>query len=408
MAHQKEPAAAAQSGSASGDVSVGSSAKKKRSGKNKENQGPHQEAWQLLLAESWKKASVNRKDQQKQNAASSRDDDAQSSGQKTVEAAKDKGGGNKGWFGGWGTGSSSKKGEKGEEEGDDAPIGGASSSSELKLPDTFPDMVVFNCRMMGSVSNWISIVLEKFDKLVTCVVLGQEAYLEQEANFLALRFHKEETGKIVLKEFRVAMLASMRSLNGNEWTVEHEEAWSKMWGTVEAKLAPALPLPVKYEVRCMRLLDQMTAERKREFGMAVFNRLFEKIPATETYFKQNNERLRFIVTKAIEMSTELYRDPKRLIIEIQDLGLRHIMYNVATEFFEPFILCMLEELEVASKDEVALEGFAWALTQIASTMVRVIDEGATPLIRAVLANKPKQVRKALAGYSREERAAAQL
>jgi len=143
-------------------------------------------------------------------------------------------------------------------------------------------------------------------------------------------------------------------------------------------------------------------------GMSVFIRLFKKIPDTENYFKQNNERLIFIVTRALEMSGEMYAEPARVIADTMQLGLRHIMYNVPSQYFEPFVLCCVEELEAYTTDPLAVEGVAWTLTHIAALIVRIIEETATPLIRAVLANSPKQVKKALGEYSRQDRAASAI
>mmetsp|Transcript_127272 Transcript_127272/g.407038 ORF Transcript_127272/g.407038 Transcript_127272/m.407038 type:complete len:350 (+) Transcript_127272:354-1403(+) len=249
---------------------------------------------------------------------------------------------------GWTRGGKEKANGRQEEEGEEsfAPGNAGSSSSSSggqQLPETFPEMVQFNCKLMGYNISWINLAMEKLDALISCVAQGQDAYLELEANFLAMRIHKEVTGKLVLKEFRVVLLSSLRSLIGDVWSGMHEQSWSRMWSMVEEKLEPSLALPAMYERAVANLTSEMAPEDKRKIGMEAFKQLFRKLPDTEKYFKQNNERLCFFVTRAIEMSGEIYQDPVRLINDTLSLGLRHIMYQVNTQYFEPFVFCMLEE-----------------------------------------------------------------
>jgi len=369
---------------------------------DKQHQGKTQakkdqvEDWQRLLAESWSKAkAVKRSEQGKQQA--------QVETGESLEQAKST---KKGFFQ-WARGSADKEKAAAEKYDGNEPIGDTSQARQ-RLPETFEEMMMFNCKIMGANIAWIRIATEKLDSLVSSVVSGRDAYLEQETSFLALRFHKEAKGKIDLKQFRVCLLASMRSVLGDDWSLGHESAWGRMWNLVEEKLNGSLALPATYEKPVLQLFETMSREDKRRMGMSVFIRLFKKIPDTENYFKQNNERLIFIVTRALEMSGEMYAEPARVIADTMQLGLRHIMYNVPSQYFEPFVLCCVEELEAYTTDPLAVEGVAWTLTHIAALIVRIIEETATPLIRAVLANSPKQVKKALGEYSRQDRAASAI
>lgn len=153
-------------------------------------------------------------------------------------------------------------------------------------------------------------------------------------------------------------------------------------------------------------LDQA---EKNSFGLAVFKRLFDAAPRSESYFKQSNTRLCFIVSRALEMSMEIYQEPTRLANDVTSLGIRHIMWNIPTTFFEPFLQAMLDEcLFRYSTHPLGVEGLEWALRIIAGIMVQTIDEGSSPLIEAVVRNRPKAVKKALADYPRRDRAIACL
>mmetsp|Transcript_52673 Transcript_52673/g.83571 ORF Transcript_52673/g.83571 Transcript_52673/m.83571 type:complete len:495 (+) Transcript_52673:108-1592(+) len=276
------------------------------------------------------------------------------------------------------------------------------------VPQTFEDMAKFNAAMIGSNMSWISIAIDAFDQLVASVVNVEERRLEKETRILALRMNREAQGSVYLNEFKVCMLASLRSLLPKIWDLESEGAWSAMWDSVREHLEPMLPLPKQYAKPVEKFFSDLDAKEMRHLGMKVFERMFKLEPKSEDYFLQSNDRLCFIVQRAFGFSTEIYQDPKQTVDAITHLGLKHIMYGIPEKYFEPFVACCLEELSCRCEDPNTIRGFDWSMRLVQSIMVQAIEDGSNPLLKAVIANNPKQVRRELAKFPRGKRAAAAL
>jgi hypothetical protein len=177
-----------------------------------------------------------------------------------------------------------------------------------------------------------------------------------------------------------------------------------MWEMVSGFLQTNMGLAVKYEKAVDLLMQEMVDDEHKDFGIGAFNRLFAAQPKSESYFKASNARLNFLAGKALNLATQMYKNPTNVMKETMGLGLRHIMYNVDVAFFADFVTAMVEELKVHTNDEVAIEGVEYTLTLIATTMVNTINEGQNPLLRAIAVNSSTGVKKALGGMGRQDRA----
>jgi len=248
----------------------------------------------------------------------------------------------------------------------------------------------------------VKIVQQCFGQLVAAVKMNDDSRLELETNIMSLRFHKDVKGDFKPASFKTVMLASLRSLLPKIWTIGHENAWITMWDMIQDMLSNVMHLPPVYEKAVERFMSEH-ADELNDFGIAAFNRLFDAHPQSESYFKASNARLNFLAGKSLEMATQMYRDPTRIAGETLGLGLRHIMYNVSVEYFEPLVKAIVEEMKSRTTDEVAVEGITYSLTLIATIMVNTCNEGSNPLLRAIAVNSAKDVKKSLAGMSRAER-----
>merc|ERR1712070_1039646 len=192
-------------------------------------------------------------------------------------------------------------------------------------------------------------------------------------------------GKLNLVEFKTCMLASLRSL-----------------------LPKTLPLPGRYEKAVDNAMNDMSDEDKKAYGLNAFNRFFAKQPQSEIHFNTSNARLSVLAMQGLQLCQDIYKEPTRLVNVVTSLGLKHIMFNISTDYFDSFVEACCEELADWAKDPAAVEGVEWALTQIAAIMIYTIREGSNPLLAAVITNNAKNVRKALAPLSKKDRAATAL
>jgi len=299
-----------------------------------------------------------------------------------------------------------KSNKKGEEDGDKA-----SESNNMKgnnggaiVPDNFDDMMLFNARMIGANVSFIDLILKAFDTLVSSVVSQDDFRLQKETRIISLRLYAEKHGSIKFKEFKICMLASLRPLLPSLWDSQHERAWEWLWDTVAENMNKSIELPNQYHRKVDVLVNDLSLDEKRTLGLNVFKRLFKMNPQTEFYFKQNNERLAFIVRSALEFSAKIFNEPAKTVDDLTALGLKHIMWSIPTEYFEPFLICCVQEVqEKCGSDN--LEPFAWALEIVASVLVLTIEDGSSPLLTAVLKNNPKAVRKELGKLPRAQRPA---
>jgi len=220
--------------------------------------------------------------------------------------------------------------------------------------------------------------------------------------------HKDVEGDFRIGDFKLCMLASLRSLLPKSWSIAHEQAWVSMMGGVEQILHTNKTLPAKYENAVEQFVSTLPDEEKKQYGLNAFNRFFDKVPLAENHFNTSNARLSVLAAKGLDMAMDMYKTPSRAVNNNTSLGLRHIMYNIDSSHFEPFVQALVEELRNITTDELVIEGIEWSLMQIACIMTFTIDEGSNPLLKAVIANSPKMVKAALAGVARKDRADACL
>lgn len=304
-----------------------------------------------------------------------------------------------------------EKGEKPKLNGEDANLGTGHSSADdqsmastFAMPQTFEEMGRVNATMIGVDGTWIGIVLDSFDSLVTAISRNKDMAVEQEVKCIALRIRKEVSGAVTLKQFRVCMLASLRSLLPKTWSRAHEAAWNHLWDVVEVRLAMHLERALRYRVPVTDVVQGWTDNDKRKLSLQVFLRLFELHPKSENYFKQNNERLAVMVLRALDFSANLFEEPKGTLNDITALALKHIMFGIPTTYFKPFIAGIVEQFKRSGEPDSTLEALQWALETVAACMELTIEEGSNPLLTAVLQNRPKQVRKELGKLPKNRRA----
>jgi hypothetical protein len=254
-------------------------------------------------------------------------------------------------------------------------------------------MVKLNASMTGANPAYITIMLDGFGDIVRDVCkYGQ---LQEQTDILAMRIAKDITGSIKTSEFKVCMLASMRSLIPGSWNTRYEQAWLWLWDSIDVQLKESLLLPSKYEKPVDRWVTSLERQERRDIGMAVWGRMFVIDPDSERIFNQSNERLMFIVEKALEFSGTIYQEPTRMNQDIGALGLRHIMFGAKPENFQLFCQVMEAELTSRQVDKLVVAGIIWSLKVIACIMARTVEEGSTPILEAALANSPKKLKQLL-------------
>jgi len=306
--------------------------------------------------------------------------------------------------------SSSKKGQQGDAAEASASSSNQSSTkqgmSAFDVPQTFNEMVKLNAAMTGSNTNYILIMLDGWNDIVCDVIKYGE--LREQADILALRIAKDVKEKVKTSEFKVCMMASLRSLIPGRWDTQHEQAWLWLWDSVDALLGASLQLPKKYDKKVDSWVNGLERQERRDLSMSVWKRMFAADPQTESFFKQSNERLIFIVEKALEFSAKIYAAPTQVDTEIRALGLRHIMFGAQPKNFSLFVKMMEEELKDRKVEDTTIDGIIWTLTIIACIMSRTVEEGSTPILMAALSNNPKQLKKVLGQQPRGNRSQSML
>ncbi|CAE6962445.1 unnamed protein product [Symbiodinium natans] len=280
---------------------------------------------------------------------------------------------------------------------------GKLKTSNMKVPTTFNEMFLFNAAVMGfAESGWMNLVLEQFDAIVTNVANSYR--LQEECDVLSLVLSKYLGGHIGLPEFKAVMLASLRSLVPKDWDSEHEVAWNWLWENVERMLRAHMGKPQVHEKAIERFIVGLSEESIGFLRREVYKRFFQLAPAGQDHFKQSTTRLHFIADKIIEMTVEMYKQPKRMVEDISALGLRHVGYAIPTELFSPFVSGAVDVVRLLTTDGNAEEAFRWSLTLVSKILVRTILEGSTVVMKAVNTNSEKALRKAVNVAPRGRRA----
>jgi len=395
----------------SGIVSLGEAPAEERKGsEDGSRKGSEDNTWRKLIAESWKELKENengvakqKKEEESQNQESREKEEiaqaARLAEEKKQQASKSR-------FRFWGNSGNAKSAKEQEQEtGKESKQNNGLAGTNMIIPQTFDEMLILNANMIQANQTYIKIVKDCFQGLVAACVSGDDQRLNLESSIMALRIYRDVKDRYQIKDFKVCMLASLRSRLPKSWSIDHEAAWARMWDMVTDTLGKTLPLPQKYEKEVAKLINNMDPEEKRQFGLNAFNRFFDTAPKSEDFFKASNNRLSMLAQKGLDMTLQMYTDPTQTVKDAQSLGLRHIMYSVKNGFFEDFVNSIVEEIRSRYPDSHdAIDGIEWALGQIATIMIYTIEEGSNPLLMAVVANSPKKVREALKPLARKDRA----
>ncbi|CAK9111429.1 Pentatricopeptide repeat-containing protein, partial [Durusdinium trenchii] len=263
-------------------------------------------------------------------------------------------------------------------------------------------MFLFNAAVMGLGENgWMSVILEQFHNIVTNVANSYR--LQEECDVLTLVLDKQP-GQIQLSEFKAVMLASLRSLVPKEWDSDHEVAWNWLWENVERMIKANLGKPAQQEKALGRFIASLTQDDIYNLRRNIYQRFFQIAPAGQDHFKQSTTRLYFIADKIIEMTMEMYQQPRAMVEDISALGLRHVGYAIPTELFAPFVSSAVETVREKTSDDMAEGAFRWSLTLVSKILVRTILEGSTIVMKAINTNSARALRKAIAIAPRSKRA----
>ncbi|CAJ1384392.1 unnamed protein product [Effrenium voratum] len=279
---------------------------------------------------------------------------------------------------------------------------GKMKGSSMKVPTSFNEMFLFNAAVMGfGESGWMNLVLEQFDNIVTNVANSYR--LQEECDVLSLVL-SQYVGQITLPEFKAVMLASLRSLVPKEWDSNHEVAWNWLWENVERMLKSNIGKPQVHVKAIERLIMDLTEDSVNYLRREIYKRFFQLAPAGQDYFKQSTTRLFFIADKIIELTVEMYKQPKTMVEDLSAMGLRHVGYAIPTELFSPFVSGAVDVVRTLTTDEHAESAFRWSLTLVAKILVRTILEGSTVVMKAVNTNSEKSLKRAVAVAPRGRRA----
>jgi len=291
--------------------------------------------------------------------------------------------------------------DNGAKEENNAEGEASNSKNAMKVPTTFNEMFMFNGAVMGYGSSlWMNLVLEQFENMVLNV--SNSYRLQEECDVLSLVLSKYK-GTINLSEFKAVMLASLRSLCPKEWDSNHEVAWGWLWENVERMLKSLMGKPALQEKALECLIMSLTESAVNYLRSEVYKRFFALAPAGQDYFKQSTTRQYWIVDKIMEMTLEMYRQPKAMVEDLSALGLRHVGYSIPTEFFGPFVSGAVDVIHAITIDEEAENAFRWSLTLISKILVRTVLEGSTIVMKAINTNLEKSLKKAISVAPRGKR-----
>merc|ERR1719499_2645694 len=162
--------------------------------------------------------------------------------------------------------------------------------------------------------------------------------------------------------------------------------------------------PAQQEKALEKLWKSLDENSQALVRREVYSKFFALAPAGQDFFKQSTTRLHFIADRIVEMTQELYKDPKKMVEDISALGLRHVGYQIPTELFGPFVTGCVQVVRILTDDDLAEEAFRWSLSLISRILVRVINEGSTIVMKAINLNSGKQLKKAVGCAPRGKRA----
>lgn len=291
------------------------------------------------------------------------------------------------------------------------------------IPKTFDDMFLFNAAVMGyGTATWMDDVLRAFGPIV--LNIANTARLQEECDVLSIILAKTK-GQIRLKEFKSVMLATLRSLLPQDWSTDHENAWTWLWDTVERLLKANMGKPAVQEQALRVFLEGVSDEQRVQFRTQTYEIFFRNCVQGQDYFKQSTTRMHFIADKVLALTQDIFKDTHGVIEALSALGLRHVGYGIPTEFFGPFVSAAIQALGALARPhrqeeadprgassylqdepaaEAAIEAFSWSLSLVSRVLVRTINEGSTVVMKAINVNDARLLRKAVSCAPRGQRA----
>jgi len=301
-------------------------------------------------------------------------------------------------------GSNAEADVKEEAAGGDTLLNAMQMASQ-KVPKDFPEMFYFNATVMGFAQRtWFKEVLPVFQNIVLNV--ANSTRLQEECEVLVLRIVRVATAQeIDFSEFESCMLASLRSLLPQEWSAEHEVAWTWLWENVQRILAQHLVSAPLWHRALKKFLSKLSEESRFELRNGVYARFFEVAPSGQLFFKQSNTYLHFIADRIIGMTLDMYEDPAKMVDDISALGLRHVGYGIQTELLGPFVSSFCDVVATAETggDSMVAPSMRWSIGLIGKILTRTINEGSTIVMKAINANVSDTVVHALSLAPRGER-----
>lgn len=273
-----------------------------------------------------------------------------------------------------------------------------------QMPTSFNEMFQINAAVMGygtSANTWMVDVLDCFDNLV--LNFSNNVRIREECDVLSLRLAKWPDSSVALAEYKACMLAALRSMLPRNWTNAHEEAWVWMWDTAAALLEENRGKAAVQAPALQALYDSLDDLSKFRLRKAIYASFFGLAPGGQSFFKQSNTRLHFIVNKICEMTLQMFAAPAEMVSEISALGLRHVGMGIPPDLFAPFVSAAVQQVQLANPDKVALEAFIFALNLISKILVRTIREGSTVVMKAINANSVQMLTHALETAPRSQR-----
>lgn len=272
----------------------------------------------------------------------------------------------------------------------------------------FHQLLAMNAGIIGANMSHLQLLSDLFEQLLAPHVNAQPGEAEIAADLLALRFFREAQGELQLKDFKTSMLASARALLPETWDTTHENAWIAVWDCIALHIRRAMPLPGRYVKHVQRFVSGLTREQRLKLGTKSFDRLFHDQPEISNYFKTSNMRLAFIVGKALDFSARLFDEPALMVDEMTQLGLKHIMFQAQSQFFQPWVSALMAEIQQITADEEVVQGMNYALCVIGSIIAQAVETGSTPVLQAIVNDDVKALKSALRATPRAERAEAVL
>lgn len=272
----------------------------------------------------------------------------------------------------------------------------------------FNELVTMNAGIISANMSFIQVLLQLFEQLLAPAVNADEGGLDCACDVAALRLFREVPGQVLVKDFQTCLLASARALLPDGWDSKHESAWIAVWTCIADRLEQSLPLPSKYQKPVQNFVAGLSTDQRQKLGKRSFERLFREHEQVSNHFNQSWMRLAFIISKTLDMAVRLFHEPAQMFDELTQLGLKHIMFQADSQFFQPWVAALVAEIQLICQDEKVVDAMNFALCVIGSIIGQALEAGATPILKAIVTDDVKALKKALAATPRGQRAEAIL